>query len=539
MADQPLLDRLVGTLSPSWAARRARARAITRAMSSLTGGRGGYRSARKNRLNDSWMPLSHSADTAILYDLEELRRKSRDLVRNNAYAQVIGAIADHVVGSGLRPYSRVRADALGIDSEQAEAFQNAAEDVFDVWSPVADVRGQLSFGQLQRLAYRTMLEDGEAFVRRVQLPESVMTAHGLPFSTAYEMVDADRVCSPNRRVVSRLPNGHTMRLGVEVNGFGRPVFYWVLKDHPAERQSLSRSADAFVRVPAKEINHLYRPIRPGQTRGVPHLSPDLDTFYQLDELFKFELVTAQVVACHSLFITKKNADDYGPGLPGETTSDGDREQYVEPGLVTYLGEGEEPHNFNPNRPGNTFPPFVHILLQKLAAGTSVTYEHISRDFSKANFSSGRLAQQMARKFFGGEQELVKLRVAQPAWRDVQREAYLAERLMPARRHQITDQNEALYLHAGWSGPGYGYVDPVKEITAAGMAVDLNLSTLADECAAVGKDWREVIDQRAKEIKYAERRGVEMRSVSTIAQVNVNAGEDEPTTRDEESIREAA
>ena len=42
------------------------------------------------------------------------------------------------------------------------------------------------------------------------------------------------------------------------------------------------------------------------------------------------------------------------------------------------------------------------------------------------------------------------------------------------------------------------MDPVKEAKSSEMAIDIGISTLADEAASQGKDWEEVLEQRARE-----------------------------------------
>ena len=50
----------------------------------------------------------------------------------------------------------------------------------------------------------------------------------------------------------------------------------------------------------------------------------------------------------------------------------------------------------------------------------------------------------------------------------------------------------------WIGPGRGWVDPVKEATAAALRIDSGLSTLQDEAAEQGRDWEETLEQLALE-----------------------------------------
>ncbi len=507
------LDRAIGYLSPRALVYRLQDRAAAQAMQALTGG---YDSARRNRLNQNWIPTLGSADTDILPDLTELRAKSRSLLRNDGYAQVVASIVDHVVGTGLTPHSSVNTTALGITEEEAEAFEDQAEDLFELWCPHADARGILDFDAVQRLGYRAVLEDGEFFARRVRRTEIAMRERGTPYSPMYEMIDPDRVVSPDRSIIRMLPNNRMMKHGIECNAFGSPKAYWVLKKHPAEGR-VTRGRSAFVRVPASEILHVFRPLRVGQTRGVPHLSPDLETFHQLGELFKYELVTAQVGACYSMFLEQADPNLAAAAVPGETDIDGNKEQYLEPGLITRLRKGEKPHSFNPNRPGDAFPPFVEILLRKMSAGANVTYEHLARDFSKTNFSSGRQAQQLTQKFYRSEREMTACRFAQPVWREVMEEAYLAGDLEPPRGSIRDPRRKAFYYNAVWSGPGSGYVDPVKEVAASKAAVDMGISSLSIEAAGQGRNWKAIIDQRSREQRYAERKGVVLDGPSPVHQ----------------------
>ena len=59
-------------------------------------------------------------------------------------------------------------------------------------------------------------------------------------------------------------------------------------------------------------------------------------------------------------------------------------------------------------------------------------------------------------------------------------------------------NRAEYVRAFWIGAGYGWVDPVKEVESSKLAIDWGLSTYADEGAAQGQDWEEMLQQRKRE-----------------------------------------
>jgi capsid protein len=50
----------------------------------------------------------------------------------------------------------------------------------------------------------------------------------------------------------------------------------------------------------------------------------------------------------------------------------------------------------------------------------------------------------------------------------------------------------------WVWDGMEHIDPVKEADAQALRLQNNTTTLADECAKVGADWRTVLRQRAME-----------------------------------------
>jgi capsid protein len=64
-----------------------------------------------------------------------------------------------------------------------------------------------------------------------------------------------------------------------------------------------------VRVPASEIIHLFRPLRPGQIRGEPWLARALVKLNELDQYDDAELVRKKTAAMFAGFITRLSPED--------------------------------------------------------------------------------------------------------------------------------------------------------------------------------------------------------------------------------------
>ena len=103
-----------------------------------------------------WNPGNPGAVSALALTQDQLRTKSRDLVRRNAWAAAgIDAFVANAIGTGIKPQSMIQ------DPPQREAVHA----LWWSWCEDADAAGLTDFYGLQGLATRAMLEGGEAFVR--------------------------------------------------------------------------------------------------------------------------------------------------------------------------------------------------------------------------------------------------------------------------------------------------------------------------------------------------------------------------------------
>ena len=480
------LDDLVGIFSPNAAYKR---KAFRKAQSML----GSYRGADKTRLRASWWPGSGSADEDLLPDLATLRERSRDLNRNDAHAVgITTTVTSNTVGTGIKPQSRVKIKKLGISDEEATTFQEAAEDNWEKWCPYADAGNRMDFYEIQNLVDRQILENGEIILLPLMLNDK-----SRPFSLAFDIVEADRLETPPDKRADR-----NIRYGVEIGERGEPVAYYLRETHPGDLTlAKDRGVKRYIRIPAigdtgrKNVIHLYWVNRPGQTRGVPFFAPVMNYFKDLADYMEAELVAARVAACFAVFIKKDDNYAAALGNTAETNARGQRIQELEPGMIDYLGPGEDISAFNPNRPGGQFEPFVDRILRAISTGLNLPYEIVAKDFSKTNYSSARAALLEARRYFMVRQAWLSRKLCQPAW-DMRQEEAFSKNQLPAKTFY---EKKSDWCRVRWIAPGWQWVDPVKEAKSSEMAIDIGISTLADEAASQGKDWEEVLEQRAREV----------------------------------------
>jgi capsid protein len=101
------------------------------------------------------------------------------------------------------------------------------------------------------------------------------------------------------------------------------------------------------------------------------------------------------------------------------------------------------------------------------------------------------------------------------------EAYLRGLFDVPRFYELKSE----YCRCQWIGGGWGWVDPTKEVEASKMAIDYGLSTMAEEVAGQGRDWEEVLEQRAREQEKIAELGVAIASSGTKTKKEEKADDD--------------
>lgn len=456
---------------------------------------GAYKGASRDRLRSSWLPGGGSADQDLLPELSDIRERSRDLNRNDAHASgITSTMTVNVIGTGIRPQSRVDKEDLGIDEQSANDFQKKAERAWKRWVPYADAGERMDFYEIQQLVDRQILENGEAIIVPLRLKDK-----DRPYPLALQLVESDRLNTPQDKRSDK-----SIRSGVKIGEKGEPVSYFIQKTHPGDISYRTREeARQYVEIQAKDkysrknIFHLYYVSRSGQTRGVPFFTPVLTYFKDLAEYAEAELVAARIAACFSLFITSEASMDVGVNTAYERNTSGQMVESLEPGMIKHLMPGESITSFNPQRPSATFEPFVDRILRAISAALGLPYELVAKDFSKTNYSSARAALLEARRYFKVRQEWLAQKLCQPVWEMLLEEAYLKGEI-DADIFYEKGKPVPAWVRARWIAPGWSWVDPLKEVKASREAIAGNISSLADEAAGQGKDWEEILEQRARE-----------------------------------------
>lgn len=454
-----------------------------------------FAAAQFNRLVADWIAMSTSADAEIRGSLKALRARSRQLGRDNDYVRgAFREFQNNIVGQGIPFQSQVR-------KQRGKALDELVNDAIEIawarWSKkeTCDVAGRLSFCDIERLLVKSLVENGEVCVRKIY---QSFGGSKIPF--ALELIEADQLDDDYNGTG---PSGNVIRMGVEIDSWGRPVAYYFHTQHPGDygvphaRRETNRK-----RIPANEIIHLFIQDRIGQNRGIPWLVSAMIRLRHMQGYEEAEIVAARSAASLMGFIETDQGELRGEDVQGEQ-----RVTVFEPGVFKQLNPGEKMNVPNIQRPGTQFDPFMRAMLRGVAVGLGPAYTSISGDFSQSNYSSERAALLKERDLWRALQAWLIRNFHQPvfeAWLDV---AVLSGAVsLPL----YETAPERYYDAIRWLPRGWAWIDPLKEVQAYGEAVDRGFMTSTDVIASQGGDIEETYVTRKREVDLAESLGLEFK-----------------------------
>jgi len=170
--------------------------------------------------------------------------------------------------------------------------------------------------------------------------------------------------------------------------------------------------------------------------------------------------------------------------------------------------------------------FEASLNRVIASAMGVSYEQLSRDYTKTNYSSGKMASVETYKAMLSVKRAVADMFATSVYRLWFEEAINKGVFQSVRRSMPSfyeGQNKEWYCSCDWIGASRGQVDELKETQGAILRVNNNMSTLQDEAARLGKDWRKLLRQRKREQDWKEFYGLNSDETDTTNQTNALSG----------------
>jgi lambda family phage portal protein len=464
-----VLDRLITWMSPRAGLARERARIAHGVLQRH------YQAAARGRRTAGWTAPSTSGNAA-LYGLQTMRDRARDLDRNDVW---IGAahevITSDVVGAGIL------AKVVGRDERQTAELQ----DLWDRQCRVMDAEGGDFYSQQAQVMATTVLS-GSALCRiRPRLDRD-----GLPVPMQVQVIEPDHL-DGSRDVLTR--DGAEIKHGIQLGATGLPEGYWLWRRHPGENRLVGGFESTLV--PADRVAHVYRKRRPGQVIDAPWAVRAMIRAKDFADFEDAHLLRQKIAGCWAAFTHDMDTevDLTAPSTDSKGRRVLDIEE-IEPGMIEDLPPGKDITFANP--PGVTgYGEYTLTMLRGLARGFGISYEALSGDFSRVNFTSGRMGE-------------LRMRTNVDRWR--------WHMLIPL----YCDRVFAWFLEAAalaghdvrgasveWTPPPHRMIDPATETRATKERIRIGITTLSEAIREQGGDPKRVLTELSEDLALLDSLGL--------------------------------
>ncbi len=478
------LDRAIAYFSPKAALKRQ----IYRKQLSRSDT---YAAAKSNRLTGNWAAANTSINDIIGASAYDVRARVRQLVRDFPYfGRAVNILQEYTVGSGIKPQARVRLP----DGQLNVELNQQIEKLWKQWTEQADISGKLSLYDMMGLAKRQDVESGEFLLIKRR---AVSRNRLLPL--AYQIIESDWL-------YDGATSGGNLEIeqGIEYNKLTGEVIAYHFQDPDGYGKTQ--------RVLAENVIHGFQTLRPGQLRGISPLVSGVLLSRDLSEFVDAELSGAKMAARWLAFVQTPDPEMRQLGLAVE---DSQRIEDIENAMIEYLQPGESVNFASSNRPSDSFPPFVKLILTMFSVTTGAPYELISGDYQGLNYSTARTVRM---DFYHSLKPIINRHVHQfclPIYKSFM-EAAVMSGALPIRDFYSRPFD---YLAVDWQQPGIDYVDPLKEAKADIDRIDKNLISPQKLAAKQGWDLEELYAEIAEAKRLKDFYGLKDEDVSTADQNN--------------------
>lgn len=444
----------------------------------------GYDGAGHDR--GSWTPVDGDAEAINGMSRDILRSRARDLERNADYVEAaILAMERNVVGSGMTLDCGVE------DSKLEEAIEQSWKE----WCHAenCDVSGRFCFSEMLKLAVRRMMVDGGVLIVAAYSGTEKYPLQ-LQIKEVDELDGSVQFCGGNKVIG-----------GVEINEYNRAVAYHFTT------YGLYGATGQSVRIPADRVIFLKHLKRPSQVREISGFANILSRLRDLNQFITAVSIKERILACYAVFIKKVQSV-----LPGRNKNNVDpktnaQKRTLAPGMIMELDPGDEIQVANPSGQASNAKDMITTLLRAVSSALGLSYEAVSRDMSQSTYSSAR-------------QNLIEDRETYREWQHYLAEhfcrkvyAWWLESCVLAKTVLIPDffTNREKYVNCSWVAKGTSWIDPLKEVSANSKAMESYQTTLQEVAAERGQDWKQILQQRAKEQNKMRELGLEGDNDGTV------------------------
>jgi capsid protein len=340
-----------------------------------------------------------------------------------------------------------------------------------------DAAGELTFAQMQRLAFRQSLLDGDII--------GILTDEGRVWH-----FEGHRIRTPQNTTKNVV-------LGVKLDNRRRRLEYWATNEDLDPQTPLRRVGDITPYAVRDDegqriLVHCYNPKRMTQTRGVSALAPIFDPAGQFEDIQFAKLVQQQAASCFA--IIRLRGDNWDPQIDpttGEPERTSSRQSLsMAPGMEIKGEKGETISMSSANVPNAEYFPHMKMTLQTISVNLGLPLMLALMDASETNFSGWRGALDAAKNGWRANQERTCVQYVGPIYRWKVRD-FLAQ--SPALR-RLAANPETKALDHRYHKPVWPYIQPLQDATTDSLRLREHLTSPQRNHAERNQDAFEILKE---------------------------------------------
>ena len=458
----------------------------------------GFAAAKVSRLLAGWKYDGGFTPQEISSQLGVVRGRAREMAKDSPYMKrYLHLSAINIVGEGFSlksaPHDGIPGDdGFRIDEKAARFIEWHWRKFCNYRDPATgltwcDATGRKTDAEIDRLNVKTWKRDGEYFIHVIRTDQN-------PYGIAWRILRPD-FCDHQLNIAT-LQNGNTVRCGVEMTkDTHRPVAYYFESEQGAYGATMMHGRTV-TRIPVSEIIHGFTQEDEDQPRGVPDCHATMVKLKMLDELDEAELTAAREEACSvSTYYAPKGEegdliDMFDPENSGAANA---MLAEKEPGQSEILPIGYKKEITTPTHPNKEHGAFKSGMLKDVASGMGLEYSGFANDWSKVSFSSVRVGTISERDSWEVMQNDMISQCKTPQflmWLNSFLSLAVSDNL-PIIKYEKFAEHE-------FRGRRWMWVDPVKDMAAAAVAVDHGWKTNTQIASDMGTDFADNVDEIKRE-----------------------------------------
>ena len=454
----------------------------------------GYDAAKDSPFLQGWNGDAGVSPNMVRAELPCIRAKCRNLAYNEPLVQrALQLYRSNIIGpNGIAFSADVPAKTGGgIDLDASDRLEKA----WRRWAETpeyCDVEGRLTLTGILQRACDSYMRDGEALL-------ALHSNAGNPFGFSVRLLRSDCLAT---NLVRQASQGRTAILnGVETDANGKPVAY-----HLYTKVSTSGTYHGQTsRIPANRIIHVFRSEYAGATRGFPVFATVAGTLKMANAYREAEIVAARLAAMRSGGTYELDSGAIDPTQVASADTAG-LYQNVSAGEIRVVPYGYHfKEDGTPAHPNGAYGAFVKNLLQQVASGLNLSYNTLASDLEGVTYSSIRSGVLEDREAYKCLQEEFIAGILRPLFR--RRGAWLDCWLLKGGGGFSVNDAERLRFADTWLARRWPWVDPLKDLSASRIGVEMGWQTSTDVAAEMGKDYYANIQTVRQENEWKRRNGI--------------------------------